>query len=149
MPKLATIPTSVCLPWQPDTRSCQTGADDLPNPSYTTPRDTIAGSVNAQQSTNEFFREKLAEISKSCEDQGRILAEARINKWKKAGQNVEERLGENAFSIISKILHQQCVSIQHVALLRMMKSFISTEEASRMNIDGEISRQMEIIERTL
>lgn len=30
-------PTSVCPLWQPDTRSCQTGADDLPNPSYTTP----------------------------------------------------------------------------------------------------------------
>ena len=93
--------------------------------------------------------EKLAEISKSCEDQGRILAEAKISKWKKSGQNVEERLGDNAFAIISKVMHQQCVSIQHVALLRMTKSLISTEEARRMNIDGEISRQMEIIERTL
>ena len=111
----------------------------------------VSGSVGAQQkqSVNEAMSEKLVEISKSCEDQGRILAEAKISKWKKSGQNVEERLGDNAFAIISKVMHQQCVSIQHVVLLRMTKSLISTEEARRMNIDAEISRQMEIIERTL
>lgn len=111
----------------------------------------VSGSVGAQQKQgiNEAISEKLADISKSCEDQGMILAEAKISKWKKSGQNVEERLGDNAFAIISKVMHQQCVSIQHVALLRMTKSLISTEEARRLNIDGEISRQMEIIERTL
>jgi hypothetical protein len=76
----------------------------------------VAGSANAQQSMNDLIGEKLGVISKSCEDQGLILAEARINKWKKAGQNVEEHLGVNAFSIISKVMHQQYVSIQHVAL---------------------------------
>jgi len=43
--KLATISKSACPPWQPDTRSRQTGANDLPtssaHASYTTPRDTI------------------------------------------------------------------------------------------------------------
>lgn len=111
----------------------------------------VPGSVGAQQkqSIHEAMSEKLAEISKSCEDQGTILAEAKISKWKKSGQNIEERLGGNAFAIVSKVMHQQCVSIHHVALLRMTKSFVSTEEARRMNIDGEISRLMEIIERTL
>ena len=44
MRKLATISKSACPPWQPDTRSRQTGANDLPtssaHASYTTPRDT-------------------------------------------------------------------------------------------------------------
>lgn len=107
----------------------------------------LTGPAIAQQ--GNAMKDALAEISKSCEDQGRILAEAKISKWKKAGQNVEERLGPNSFAVVRQAMHLQCVSIQHVSLLRLMKSQISTDEARRMDIDGEIARQMEIIERTL
>lgn len=108
------------------------------------------GAPGAQQSqrTEDLMKEKLADISKSCEEHGRILAEAKFNKWKKMGRDTD-RLGENAFALVSRVMKQQCVSIHHVALLSMMKSLITTEEASRLDIDGEIARQMEIIEKTL
>lgn len=110
----------------------------------------MVGAPGAQQSqrTEDVMREKLADISKSCEEHGRILAEAKFNKWKKMGRDTD-RLGENAFAVVSRVMKQQCVSIQHVALLSMMKSLITTEEARRLDIDGEIARQMEIIEKTL
>lgn len=106
-------------------------------------------SVGTAQSIQQELREKLASISKACEPQAVILADARFSKWKKARPEQADKLSPETYETVRKVMHTQCVSIQHVALLQMIKSVIPSEEASRQNVDGEIARLMAVIERTL
>lgn len=94
------------------------------------------------------FKESLAKMAESCEEHGSILADAQFNKWKKQGRRLD-LLSDETYLNLKKIMQQQCVSVQYVAIMRIMKSYISASEALRLDIDGQIDKHMLLIERSL
>jgi hypothetical protein len=109
----------------------------------------LSSGVSVGQGYQAEMAEKLKEISTACEDQAVILADARFNKWRKARPDQSSQLTPETYQAVRKTMHTQCVSVQHVSLLRLVKSHITAQDAARMNVDGEIERLMVIIERTL
>lgn len=110
------------------------------------PSQAIAQGQDAQK--DEITR-MLASVATECQGYGRVVAEARLSKWKKKGEDISRAFGDNAFEVVSKVMQQQCVSVNTVLILRHAKSAISAEEALKMNVDAEISKHLAIIERTL
>ena len=103
----------------------------------------------AQVSMKEEANSMIQELTKDCEESGRILAEARFNKWKKTGKLSEEVLNDNAYRSVVKVMQQQCVSVQFVLILRKAKSILTTEEAAKRDLDNDISKHMALIEKSL
>lgn len=107
------------------------------------------GRAYSAEGQEEFFKEKLSAINDSCKTHGDVLAEVRINKWLSRGEDPKKIFGDNAFSVISKVMQQQCVSIYTVIILRELKANIPSQEAIRGGIDNQIKKHLDVIEKTI
>lgn len=105
--------------------------------------------ASAQTSQADGAMALIKQLPQECEEPARVLAEARLSKWRKTGKDVEKPFDGNAFQTVAVVMKQQCVSVQTVVLLRMVKSMIPAADAVRLNLDAEIDKHMAIIERTL
>lgn len=93
--------------------------------------------------------EVLKKVSESCQEQARVLTDARFSKWRKTRPDQVQKLPPEAYQTVRKVMHTQCVSVHHVVILQILKSTIPSEEAVRLDIDGQIAKLMDVIERSL
>lgn len=109
----------------------------------------LPGLAAAQPAAPDDVRAMVQQIPKQCEEPARVLAEARLSKWRKSGKDVGQAFTDDPFKTVMAVMQQQCVSVQTVALLRVIKAAIPAADAVKMNLDAEIAKHMAIIERTL
>lgn len=95
------------------------------------------------------MRQKIVDIHRECDAYADVLAATKIEKWRKEGKDVEKAFSGNAHDVMSKIQQQQCISVQMVLILRLLKANVSAKEAMHLKIDSEIEKNIAIIEKTL
>lgn len=110
----------------------------------------VGSSAVSADDAEEFGKGRMKEVTDTCLRYGHIVAEARLNKWKKEGKDVQKAFGSaDPYTVVSKIQQQQCVSVQVIQMMQGLKSVSRTKDAAALKIDEEIDRHMAIIEKTL
>lgn len=104
--------------------------------------------ASAQLSRTDIEAE-MSKISHHCLEYASVMADVKWRKYNKLHANMTgSPTGEDYSKLVSNE-QQQCVSVENILLMQMVKSLISTDDAAKMKVDKSIEEQMSIIERTL
>jgi hypothetical protein len=84
-----------------------------------------------------------------CLEEASVVADAKWRKLKKSPKYSPDMLTDDNYKILVKFAQQQCISVRNVVMLRLMKSHLSTKDATEISLDKSIEEQMAIIEALL
>lgn len=110
----------------------------------------FCGVSSAQQQRQPGIQSLLQQVAKQCEDIAVILADAKFSKWSKDRPQHSRHLNAENYEVVRKVMHTQCVSVHHVAILRAAKDATRNDDPDlQRQLDGEIERLMVVIEKTM